>query len=767
MYEFIPEELKKLTHWVCWKAVPDPKAHSGISKKPINPKTGGFAQSNNPDTWSDFDTAVRVSSDFAGIGFMFSNSGYFGVDLDDMQDDMQAFLAGDTDNAIAEFVLALQSYTELSNSGNGIHIICKGKLPEGGRRKGKIEMYDSGRFFVMTGKYCTQFVDISECTEKIKPLHKKYFSDSKSQQIPQNQMKLPDTSLSVQEIVDKAMKAQNGEKFKKLYNGDFSDYTSQSEADIAFCNLLAFWCGGDIQKMDEIFRSSGLMREKWDRNQTGSTYGKLTLQKAASQCNESYKKSNKKSFSISISQTGEEVIPDVKQTGKMYRFDDTGNAERLCDNFGNVLRYCYIDKKWLFYSNGKWFYDNIGCNRKFADAATNILEREYPLYADDEKIEKAFHKHLSKSRSYTGKTNMLHEAEHLLPILPSHMDKNTAVFNCVNGMADLRTGKLIPHSREAFITKQSAIKFDPDAPPPEKWLEFLDTTFGEDKELIEYIQKAVGYSLTGSTAEQCAFFLYGTGRNGKSTFLEIIRNIMGDYATNIQPQTIMINSKAGNAPTSDIARLKGARFVTSVEPNAGMMIDEGLLKQLTGDDIVTARKMFSEEFEFKPEFKIWMATNHKPIIRGTDTGIWRRIHMIPFEIQVPEDKVDRHLKYKLSKESSSILKWAVDGCIKWKAEGLKMPKKIADAVKEYKHEMDVISAFVDNCCVVGEGEEKASRLYYAYAQWADENNEYKMSSTKFGAELAKRYNKSKTRNGAFYKGISLNDEYNYSISICR
>lgn len=304
MYEFIPKELKKLTHWVCWKAVPDPKSHSGISKKPINPKTGGFAKSNNPDTWSDFDTAVRVSSDFAGIGFMFSNSGYFGVDLDDMQDDMQAFLAGDTENTIAEFVLALQSYTELSNSGNGIHIICKGKLPEGGRHKGKIEMYDSGRFFVMTGKYCTQFVDISECTEKIKPLHKKYLSGSKSSQIPQNQMKLPDTSLSIQEIVDKAMKAQNGDKFKKLYNGDFSDYTSQSEADLAFCNLLTFWCGGDIQKMDEIFRSSGLMRKKWDRNQSGSTYGQLILKKAASQCNEFYKKSSKKSFSISISQTG-------------------------------------------------------------------------------------------------------------------------------------------------------------------------------------------------------------------------------------------------------------------------------------------------------------------------------------------------------------------------------------------------------------------------------------------------------------------------------
>lgn len=148
----------------------------------------------------------------------------------------------------------------------------------------------------------------------------------------------------------------------------------------------------------------------------------------------------------------------------------------------------------------------------------------------------------------------------------------------------------------------------------------------------------MGYSLTGSTTEQCAFFLYGTGRNGKSTFIDIIRDIFGDYAANIQPETIMVRSNQSTAINSDIARLKGARLVTSVEPNEGVRINEGLLKQLTGDDTVTARKLYGDEFEFKPEFKLWMATNHKPVIRGTDTGIWRRIHMIPFTVQIPEER---------------------------------------------------------------------------------------------------------------------------------
>ena len=352
---------------------------------------------------------------------------------------------------------------------------------------------------------------------------------------------------------------------------------------------------------------------------------------------------------------------------------------------------------------------------------------------------------------------MIREAEHYAPILPQMLDKDKTIIGAKNGIIDLRTGNLLPHDREAFLTKQCPVNYNPEAPEPVLWLQFLSDIFGGDRYMIDYIQKCVGYSLTGSTSEQCAFFLFGTGRNGKSTFLEIVRGILGDYATNIQPQTIMVNPKSGNAPSSDIARLKGARLVTSVEPNEGMRLDEGLLKQLTGDDVVTARKMFSDEFEFKPEFKLWMATNHKPLIRGTDTGIWRRIHLIPFEVQIPLEKVDRKLKYKLVKESESILRWAVQGCIRWQNEGLNMPKKVLDAVREYQHEMDVISSFLDACCIVGEGTVKASQLFAVYAKWAADHNEYCMSSTKFGTEISKRdgINKKKTMNGWFYTGLSL------------
>ena len=769
MYEFIPEELKQKRNWVVWKAVPDERSHSGISKIPINPNNGWEAKTNTPETWGDFETAVRVSSDYAGIGFVFDGGGYFGVDLDDMKD-IEAFKNGDINNIVGEFVYGLQSYTELSQSGHGIHIICKGKLPEGKRRSGGFEMYEKGRFFVMTGNCCSEFADITDCTETIKPLHAKYLGNEPPKSRLSKGPVAPVVSLDMTqaEIIEKAKSAANGDKFAKLYNGDCTEYSSQSEADMAFCNLLAFWCKCDIETMDSIYRSSGLMREKWDRKQSGSTYGRLTLQKAIEGCESTYSSEMRNSENYHISIGAKE-----KLRKKHYSFDDTGNAERLFDAFGGVLRYCYTDKKWLYYRDGKWNYDNLGEVHRCVDAVLEYMRQEgmnmpegdekgEPEEREAAKVKKAFMAHLTKTRASNRKKAMLKETEHKVPILPRNMDTQKELINCKNGILNLRTGEIIPHDKNLYMTKMLNVPM-PDVPKePKLWLKFLDDIFSGDKELIRYIQKAVGYSLTGSTAEQCVFFLYGTGRNGKSTFIEIIRHIMGDYAANIQADTIMVKRNNGSA-NSDIARLKGARMVTSSESNEGMRIDEGLIKQLSGGDVVTARKLYGEEFEFKPEFKLFMATNHKPIIRGTDTGIWRRIHIIPFEVSIPAEKVDKNLKYKLKDELPDILAWAVEGCRLWREEGLRLPPAIAKAVEEYKKESDVISSFVEACCMKGT-EVRANVLYAEYAKWASENNEYKMSSNKFGREISKIYKKIKQRDGWYYMGVQLIQQ-SYSISV--
>ncbi len=756
MYEQIPQELKALPNWICWDAVPDEK-RGKIKKVPINALTGGGAMSNNPSTWCDFDTAVKASEKHSGIGFMFGGCPYFGVDIDGKEEELEAYQRGENGNIISEFISTLQSYAEISQSGKGIHIICRGTLPKRGRRKGSVEMYEDGRFFVMTGNSCSEYAGISDCTESIKPLHEKYIGGGRE---PQAKVRPAVSLSSADDIVKAAAGAKNGGKFVALYGGDTAGYTSSSEADMALCSILAFWTGCDASKMDVIFRSSGLMREKWDRPQSGSTYGALTIQKAIAGCSQVY--SPKNSYSASFKQG--EVNAQAEQTGqRLYSFDDTGNAQRFVDLFGDKVRYCYTDKRWLWYDGRKWCTDMTGAVKRLADKAVACMSAELKVYEQTDADEgtdmaKAFEKHMKSSRSNKSKNAMLNEVMHHVPILPSQLDRYKAALNTPGGVIDLKSGALAPHDPKNYFTKITAVEYSENADCP-RWTAFLDDIFGGDKDLIRYVQKAVGYSLTGATSEQCAFFLYGTGRNGKSTFLDIIRDIFGDYAANIQPETIMVRNSQGSAINSDIARLKGARLVTSVEPNEGVRINEGLLKQLTGDDTVTARKLYGDEFEFKPEFKLWMATNHKPVIRGTDTGIWRRIHMIPFTVQIPEEKIDRRLKYKLSAELTGIFRWAVEGCLLWQKEGLKMPRAVLEEVREYRREMDVISAFVEDKCTVGKGlSVKSSQLFAEYLNWAEQNNEYRMSSTKFGMELAKRFEKVKGRGCNYYSGITLDEQ---------
>lgn len=751
MYENIPQELKKINQWVCWKAE---ERNGKITKTPINPMTGGYAQSNNPSTWTDFYTAVRISENFSGIGFMLGN-GIFGIDLDDMDHEIEKFENGDENNVISEFIHSLGSYAEYSPSGKGIHILCKGKLPPGGRRKGQFEFYENGRFFTMTGNIASEYVEIVDCTETVKYLHSKYIG-IQNQSLNTKRETRP-LDLDESQIIDIALKSKQGQAFSTLYNGFWEGlYPSQSEADLAFANMLAFWTSRDFNKMDSIFRKSGLYRPKWDSKRGQTTYGEGILNKAIADCREVFTPGN------GIDDYGI-IILDNKV--KKFPFDDTGNADRFVNKFEDTVRYSYVDKGWYFYNGKKWEFDLVGHVKKLTEEVIQDMKLEL-AYCKDEDEEKQFFKHLKYTRNNRGKTNMLKESEHRLPILPGEFDKRKDIFNCMNGVVGLKNRKLYAHNHKQYLSKMSYVEYTDNIDCP-MWIEFLNQIFDNDTELIHYIQKAVGYSMSGSTKEQCVFFCYGNGRNGKSTFLDIIAAIMGDYATNIQPETVMIQNRQSGA-NSDIARLKGARFVTTVEPNEGARINEGLLKQLTGGDTVTARHLYGREFEFEPEFKLWMSTNHKPIIRGRDLGIWRRMHLIPFTVQIPDDKVDKNLKYKLKKELTGILNWAVEGALKWHREGLKMPNAVQEAVKEYKSEMDVISAFLEQCTVRGIGEVKASELYKAYTNWADENNEYKMSNTKFGKEVSLRFNKVKNRDGLYYQGLRLDDDSKpYQISYGR
>lgn len=751
MYKQVPRELRALNQWVCWKAVPDEARPGEIKKIPVNALSGGNAMSNNPSTWCSYEAAVDASEQYSGIGLMLGN-GIFGVDLDGCDNEIADYKNGIDDNIVGEFIHTLKSYTEYSVSGNGIHIICKGELPPGGRRRKNVEMYEDGRFFIVTGQRCAEYTTVRDCTESIKPLHEKYIGGGT---VPTTGIKpaLP-LNLSEAEIIRLAEGSKQGALFSDLWAGSYSAYfNSQSEADMSLCNMLAFWTQRDEQMMDKLFRQSGLMRPKWDRKQSGSTYGAITIRKAVRDCVTTYQPPAP--YQVHI---GERPLePNVPY--KYYTFDDTGNAERFTDRFGADLLYNYTASKWMYFDGRRWCVDESGATKRMADEVVEEMRHGLHAYLDHlspsedvDEAKKAYMRHAKQMRSSRSKTAMLVESQHIRPTRTLDFDKDINTLCVLNGLLKLTTGELVGHDRDAMVSKICNVEYTEKMDHP-LWDKFLDEIFDGDQELIRYIQKALGYSLTGSTKEQCAFFCYGTGRNGKSTFLDIVSEILGDYAVHIQPETIMVR-QAQAGPTSDIARLKGARFVTTVEPNEGTRLNEGLLKQLTGGDRVTAAKKYEDEFEFTPEFKLWMGTNHKPTIRGTDLGIWRRIHLIPFNVQIPEEKVDRNLKHKLRQELPAILSWMVDGCLLWRREGLKPPQSVTNASKEYKGEMDVLAAFMDACCEAG-GETDAGDLFRAYIEWAKESNEYEMSSTKFGREMGKRFEKRKTAKGYIYEKISI------------
>ena len=758
----LPPEMTALPRWVGFTL--DQQPNGRTTKKPVDPHTLCGASSTNPDTWGTYEEALAcIGKDsrfgaVSGVGFVLSPP-YCGIDLDHVIDKETGELHADA----LDIVETMDSYTERSPSGTGLHIIYRVSIHPEWKKKQTgafgentdLEMYQQGRYFTVTGDVFEGYTDIHDREDYAALIQKAYMKKPKQENCqPAGMMQAP--ALQEDEVLAAARNSKNGLLFSDLMAGRWEKhYHSQSEADMALCSMLAFWFCRDELRIDKVFRQSGLMRDKWDRKQSGSTYGALTVKKAVNDCREVY---TRKSL---LSEGDYEITIVPKQ---WHSFDDTGNALRMVDLFGDRIRYHYADKRWLIYDKVKWSYDNAGLIWKMIDKTMASISLEEKHYTDLG-LENEFRKHLKKCRSNNSKRALEKEIQHHVGITPGVLDRHKLLLNTPGGVVDLKTFTVTPNDPGNYITKATAVSYKPGAKCP-LWLKFLDDIFAGDRELIRYVQKAVGYSLSGLTDEQCAFILYGNGRNGKSTWIDIIRYICGDYATNIQPETLMTRTQSSTA-NSDIARLKGARFVTSVEPNEGVRLNEGLLKQLTGDDVVTARKLYGDEFEFKPEFKLWMATNHRPIIRGTDTGIWRRIHLIPFTVQIPEDQVDKKLKDKLLHEAEGILCWCVEGMRLYHEEGLQKPASVCRATEEYRKDMDTISKFLDECTVSAPMRcVKAKDLYTVYTKWCDLYGEFKLTNTQFGREITKRHQKRHTMNGKVYDGLDFCADYKqYSISI--
>lgn len=767
-YQNIPQELRNLKQWGLFE-LKWVEARKKNTKIPINPYDGSAGKSNDPNTWSDFDTAMRALNDVEradGLAFYFAN-GYVGLDIDHIDSNLEDWRAGDNDpnNLVNKFQdLTDNTYMEVSQSGTGIHAIFKGKIPGKRRRKGNYEMYQTGRFFALTGNNIIPDPTIKSMSDdEMKTLYEFLFGKDNIVQLHSGSDNITPVDLSVAEIIKRAENsAKTGTRFTMFMKGGWEQfYASHSEADMAFANDLAFWTGRDFHKMDTIFRNSSLMREKFDEKHGAVTYGTSLLNKAINETQniynpESDSQDSESSYTFSFNEDKtKKIVP--------RSWDDQGRGLRMRDQFATVLKFNAVDKKWFFF-NGSYWQEDIGNQRVelAAERVANSIKKEKPELSfstktDEDKAMNEWYRFQKDSRSHMAKMHMIDEFKKYVIVKHGEFDKEDMLLNTESGYVDLSSGELHDHDIDKKFSHQTVAEYSDNVDAP-LWEKFLNQIFNNDEELIHYVQKAIGYSFTGSVDEQCLFILNGRGRNGKSVFSNVVSDVAGNYAKQMNVQTIVAKKNQSGSANSDIARLEGARIVTSSELNEGDRFDESLVKQLTGGDKILARFLYGSEFEYKPKFKIWMATNHLPIIRGTDDGIWRRIKIIPFNIQIPKEKVDKKLEYKLKAEYTGILNWIVQGAIMWQQEGLKDPEAVTKVIETYRAEMDPLDAFLEECCTTGQNYSiKAREMYDAYHEWAKESEEYKMSMTKFGREMRKKLLRVKRRDGWYYVGLKLKE----------
>ena len=439
---------------------------------------------------------------------------------------------------------------------------------------------------------------------------------------------------------------------------------------------------------------------------------------------------------------------------------DAANAKRLIAAHGVNLRWCDQWGKWLVWDGARWSSDRACAAESLAKQTMGRLW--YDVAATKDKVEDPVHREIVRFAKASNQANgiknamLLARSEPGVPILPESLDQNGWLLNVVNGTLDLRTGNLHPHDRADLMTKLAPVVYDPDADCP-RWLDFLRVVTGGDRDLQDFLRRLVGYSLTGSVQDHVLPFLYGTGANGKSVFLNTVLALLGgDYAMKAPPDLLM--AKKGQSHPTERADLFGRRFVAAIEAEDGRRLAEALVKELSGGDKVRARRMREDFWEFEPTHKIWLAANHKPTIRGTDYGIWRRVKLVPFTVTIPPERQDKHLPDKLREEFSGILNWALSGCIEWQHMGLGEPAAVASATAEYRDEMDILGEFIDDCCVIApDAKAGATPLYQAFAGWCEQTGERAIKQREFGIRLTERgFDISRDRSGRKMRlGIGL------------
>ena len=689
-------DLINYSNWLVWKK----EIRNGKETKlPYNAKNDKSAKTNESSTWANYKNAVKTyqNGGYDGIGFVFSVVDPFcGIDLDKCRDPETEKIDQWAKNVIKK----LHSYTEVSPSGTGIHIIVKAELPPGGNKTGnlpvdweapsgaEIEMYDQKRYFTMTlHKLEGAPAQAEDRQKEIEALHNKVFSQKeREQKREQNYKPKNNLTLTDQELIDKAKQAQNSNKFRTLWEGDISSYKSHSEADQALCDLLAFWTKKDPERMDQLFRQSGLMREKWDRKWGDSTYGFKTIENAIAFTQDIYSPQQKE-----IEEGMKEIVATKEDTelSKKEQFFDkkTFIPKRLADEIMSKYEFRYSQDKLWHYKAGVYISDSESLIK-------NIGQKLLDDFTRDNRIKETIN--FIKRANFSGEPQI-----------------NEQFINLKNGRLDWKTGTLIQHNSNDFIITQLPVKYDPEADYP-IFKKYLETTFNDDN-IIELALEFMGYCLIPDNSYQKAVMLTGAGSNGKTVFLETIKNLLGSRnVSNIDLHELEEN------------RFKAAELLGKLANIFADLDSRGLkrstmFKTLVGGDRITAERKFKDPFEFNNYARLLFSANELPRSQDRTYAFYRRWIIIPFEKTFTDDNADKNLLKKLKDELPGILNLALNGLRKLKEDGQFIEtEKTIEAKEEYKKQNDSVAAFIDERVIESTDSFITKQSFYReYKDWCE------------------------------------------------
>lgn len=732
MYEQIAIDIKENGRFCLWRY----EEQNGRTTKVPYRVNGKRASSKNIRHFACFTEILKVAAPYDGIG-MGVFSPFAAVDIDDCVKD------GELSGLAEDVIHTLDSYTEYSPSGKGVHIIVKVKdfTFDKSRyyinnRKIGLEVYVPGatnRFVTLTGNTIHQ----TEPAYRDKELQLVLDRYMKRNELSSPQPTVPGSYLEDESVIRKAQKSKQKEKFQKLWNGDISNYASPSEADLALCSMLAFWCGGDMEQMDRIFRQSGLMRDKWERDD----YRKSTLERAVKSCTSFYKPVRVISAVEDFNNISGQLQSFDLLNNPRYRFGDIGFGRLFADVYKDICRFIPERKKWYVFSGKCWQADvgSLKAMELCKSLADDLLQ--YALTINEEHLRTNFLKECGKWQQRRFRETYLKEAQSVYPLPFKTFDQDRYLLNCQNGTLDLRTMQFHEHKTSDFLSKIAGASYLPEA-RSERFEQYIDEIMSGDLDKEKFLQKSLGYAVTGDTRHECLFFLYGeTSRNGKGTLMESVLKVLGDYGRAVRPETIaqkrFTNSQA---PSEDIARLVGIRLANISEPGRGLLLNAAQVKTMTGNDTLNARFLHENSFDFEPQFKLYINTNYLPVVNDMTLFSSGRVTIIPFNRHFDETEQDRSLKERFAKPDvqSAILNWLIRGYQLLCEEGLKPPKAVQESTAEYARESNKVIQFIEESLIEDSASEiKTSLVYEAYRTWCVKNGHFPENNRNFNHELRK------------------------------